>query len=48
MYVATVRMHSGTCVIWGHLGTNQKRPDYQGVLILQVSLMYNETTQLSD
>ena len=26
-------IYSGTCVIYGHLGTNQKCPDYQGVLI---------------
>ena len=25
-------------VYYGHLGTNQKCPDYQGVLIFQVSL----------
>ena len=25
-------------VYWGHLGTSQKCPDYQGVLIFQVSL----------
>ena len=28
-------------VYCGHLGTNQKRPDYQGVLIFQVCLHDN-------
>ena len=28
-------------VYYGHLGTNQKCPDYQGVLIFQVSLHNN-------
>ena len=27
-------------VYYGHLGTNHKCPDYQGVLISQVSLYY--------
>ena len=30
-------------VYYGHLGTNQKCPDYQGVLIFQVSL-YDKAT----
>ena len=28
-------------VYYGHLGTTQKCPDYQGVLIFQVSLLNN-------
>ena len=31
-------IYSGTCVYCGHVGTNQMFPDYQGVLIFQVSL----------
>ena len=31
-------MSSQTRVLWSGLGTNQKCPDYQGVLIFQVSL----------
>ena len=34
-------VHLGTTVepvYYGHLGTNQRCPDYQGVLIFQVSL----------
>ena len=29
-----IASYSGTCVYNGHLGTNHKYPDYQGVLIL--------------
>ena len=40
-------------VYYGHLGTNQKCPDYQGVLIFQVNLhdkliMYHLRPQLGD
>ena len=31
-------MYTVEPVYYGHLGTNQRCPDYQGVLIFQVSL----------
>ena len=36
-YVATCK-HTVEPVYYGHLGTNKKCPDYQDVLIFQVSL----------
>ena len=38
MVSACMHTYSGTCVLWTPWGTNQKCPDYQGVLIFQVSL----------
>ena len=36
--LACVLCYSGTsCVLYEHLGTNHKCPDYQGVLIINVS-----------
>ena len=32
------KLHTVEPVYYGHLGTNQRCPDYQGVLIFQVSL----------
>ena len=39
-YVASYRYSTITVepVYYGHLGTNQRCPDYQGVLIFQISL----------
>ena len=49
MHVVCVCDSNGVCnyvcivepVYYGHLGTSQKCPDYQGVLIFQVSLHDN-------